>query len=84
VCNRRLDIIYQLHGVQFEWDEEKARSNLAAHGVTLEEAAEVFFDPFYQEGDASTELGSVSGGGAIMLPPGSSTSPAIYHVRPMT
>jgi uncharacterized DUF497 family protein len=43
-----MDIIYQLQGVEFEWDAEKARSNIANHGVTFEEAAEVFFDPFYQ------------------------------------
>ena len=55
VYNRRMDISYQLQGVEFEWDEEKARSNIADHGVTFEEAAEVFFDPFYQGGDASTE-----------------------------
>jgi uncharacterized protein len=55
VYNRRMDIIYQLQGVEFEWDAEKARSNIASHGVTFEEAAEVFFDPFYQGGDASTE-----------------------------
>jgi len=55
VYNRRMDIIYHLQGVEFEWDEEKARSNIADHGVTFEEAAEVFFDPFYQGGDASTE-----------------------------
>ena len=48
-----MDIIYQLQGVEFEWDEEKARSNIANHGVTFEEAAEVFFDPFYQSGDAT-------------------------------
>ena len=28
---------------------------MADHGVTFAEAAEVFFDPFYQGGDASTE-----------------------------
>ena len=55
VYNRRMDIIYQLQGVEFAWDEEKARSNIANHGVMFEEAAEVFFDPFYQGGDASTE-----------------------------
>ena len=43
-----MDITYQLQGVEFVWDEEKARSNIANHGVTFEEAAEVFFDPFYQ------------------------------------
>ncbi|WP_254034909.1 BrnT family toxin [Planktothrix agardhii] len=32
----------------------KAESNLEKHGVSFEEAAEVFFDPFYQEGDATS------------------------------
>ena len=41
--------------LEFEWDEGKARDNVEKHGVTFEEAAEIFFDPFYQEGDASTE-----------------------------
>jgi uncharacterized protein len=50
-----MDRIYQLQGVEFEWDESKARDNLEKHGVTFEEAAEIFFDPFYQKGDASTE-----------------------------
>jgi uncharacterized DUF497 family protein len=48
-----MDIIYQLQGVKFEWDENKARSNIEKHGVTFEEAAEAFFDPFYQWGDTS-------------------------------
>jgi uncharacterized DUF497 family protein len=30
----------------FEWDEEKAKSNEAKHGVTFEEAKTVFNDPF--------------------------------------
>ena len=29
----------------FEWDEEKARSNKAKHGVTFPEAASAFADP---------------------------------------
>ena len=29
----------------FEWDAEKAASNLAKHGVTFEEATTVFLDP---------------------------------------
>jgi uncharacterized DUF497 family protein len=48
-----LDIIFQLQGIEFEWDETKARSNVEKHGITFEEATEVFFDPFYQGGDAS-------------------------------
>lgn len=49
-----MDIAYRLQGVTFEWDEEKARSNVDKHGVTFEEAAEAFFDPFSQGGDASS------------------------------
>ena len=50
-----MEITYQLQGFLFEWDENKARVNLEKHGVAFEEAAETFFDPFYQVGDASTE-----------------------------
>ncbi len=31
-------------GLRFEWDEEKAKRNLAKHGVSFEEAATVFGD----------------------------------------
>ncbi|AUS99977.1 hypothetical protein CLI64_06030 [Nostoc sp. CENA543] len=48
-----MDIVYRLQGVEFEWDSNKARSNIEKHGVTFEEATEVFFDPFYQTGDAN-------------------------------
>ena len=30
---------------EFEWDTEKAESNLQKHGVSFEEAATAFFDP---------------------------------------
>jgi len=48
-----MDIVYRLQDTEFEWDENKASGNIQKHGVTFEEAAEVFFDPFYQTGDAS-------------------------------
>jgi len=48
----RMDTIYRLQGLEFEWDENKARRNVEEHGVTFEKAAEAFFDPFYQMGDA--------------------------------
>ena len=48
-----MNVVYRLQGVEFEWDTNKAQINLEKHGVTFEEAAEVFFDPFYQEGDAT-------------------------------
>ncbi len=33
--------------MRFEWDEEKSISNLQKHGVSFEEAKEVFEDPFH-------------------------------------
>ena len=33
-----------LHG-EFEWDDVKAESNVQKHGITFEEATEVFKDP---------------------------------------
>jgi len=33
--------------VDYEWDQEKAASNLEKHGVAFEEAATVFDDPLY-------------------------------------
>jgi uncharacterized DUF497 family protein len=48
-----MNVIYRLQGVEFEWDDQKAQRNVEKHGVTFEEAAEVFFDPFYQYGDAT-------------------------------
>lgn len=32
--------------ITFEWDESKAASNVRKHGVTFEEAAETFYDPY--------------------------------------
>lgn len=32
--------------LQFEWDDDKAASNLEKHGVSFEEATTVFRDPF--------------------------------------
>ena len=50
-----MDIEYQLQDIWFQWDENKAQSNVQKHHVHFEEAAEVFFDPFHQTGDASTD-----------------------------
>ncbi len=50
-----MDIVYRLQGMEFEWDENKAAANVQKHGVTFEEAAETFFDPFFQTGDASAD-----------------------------
>lgn len=50
-----MDIVYRLQGIEFRWDESKAAINVQKHGIAFEEAAEVFFDPFHQTGDASTD-----------------------------
>jgi len=36
--------------LRFEWDPEKASDNLSKHGVSFEEAATVFRDPFSATG----------------------------------
>jgi uncharacterized DUF497 family protein len=50
-----MDIVFQFQDVEFEWDQEKARANVEKHGIMFEEAAEAFFDPFYQEGASTSE-----------------------------
>ena len=35
--------------LHFEWDEEKAEANYAKHGVSFEDAVEVFLDPYRLE-----------------------------------
>lgn len=50
-----MDVFCSFQGTTFEWDADRAKGNLQKHGVTFEEAAEAFFDPFSQTGDASVE-----------------------------
>ena len=33
----------------FEWDEDKARANFAKHGISFEEATQIFADPYFFE-----------------------------------
>lgn len=43
-----------LNGITFVWDDEKAKNNPGKHdGITFQQAAEVFFDPFIVVVDAS-------------------------------
>lgn len=37
--------------MKFEWDSPKAAANLVKHGVTFDEATEVFYDPNVLEGE---------------------------------
>ena len=50
-----MDKTFELQGIEFEWDKEKYAVNLWKHNVKFEEAAEVFFDPENQFGDASVK-----------------------------
>ena len=55
----------------FEWNPDKARSNIRKHGVTFEEATKVFNDPMaltiFDEGESSNDeyrwvtLGQIKG-----------------------
>jgi uncharacterized DUF497 family protein len=40
-------------GREFEWDEPKARQNLAKHGVRFDIAVQVFSDPDWVDSDVS-------------------------------
>lgn len=49
-----MDVHFVLNGITFVWHEEKARNNLGKHdGITFQQAAEAFFDPFLKIVDAS-------------------------------
>ncbi len=41
-----MKIDYSLQRIRFEWDNQKAATNLRKHGIAFENACEVFFDPF--------------------------------------
>jgi len=49
----RMDVEFELRGVLFRWDSEKAARNVQEHGIPFEQAAQVFFDPFVRYLDAS-------------------------------
>ena len=49
-----MNVYFVLNGITFVWDDEKARINPSNHiGITFQQAAEIFFDPFLIVVDAS-------------------------------
>lgn len=48
-----MDIKFVQHGLRFVANRNKAHSNLRKQGVSFEQAAEAFFDPFLKIIDAS-------------------------------
>ena len=48
-----MDIRHELNGTTFVWNLKKAAANPGKHdGITFEQAATVFFDPFFRLVDA--------------------------------
>jgi uncharacterized protein len=53
-----MNVSFLLNGITFAWDEEKARINPINHdGITFEQAATAFFDPFLLMPVATTKQG---------------------------
>jgi uncharacterized protein len=49
-----MNVYFVLNGITFTWDNEKAWHNPSKHdGVTFQQAAEAFFDPFLVIVDAN-------------------------------
>ena len=49
-----MDVVFVLQGIVFTWNANNARTNPLRHdGITFEQAAEAFFDPFLKVVDAS-------------------------------
>ena len=49
-----MDVYFVLNGITFVWNNEKAWNNPRKHeGITFQQAAEAFFDPFLVVVDAS-------------------------------
>jgi uncharacterized DUF497 family protein len=50
-----MDVSWTFNEITFEWDDSKADANLRKHGVTFEEAVDVFFDASALRGDAAVD-----------------------------
>ena len=51
---KNMNVSFVLNGITFYWNDEKARINPLNHdGITFQQAAEAFFDPFLVLVDAS-------------------------------
>jgi uncharacterized protein len=51
-----MNVTFVLNGITFSWDDEKAQINPVNHGgITFQQAAEAFFDPFLVVVDADRQ-----------------------------
>lgn len=53
--------------MKFEWDENKAASNLSKHGVSFEEAKTVFDDPDHSEDEERYLIVGESNRGRLLI-----------------
>lgn len=54
-----MNVKYSLHNIVFEWDSQKAVTNLRKHSMTFELACDAFFDPFIYYLDDETRDGEL-------------------------
>ena len=47
--------IFKLDGITFVCNRAKAKNNVEKHGISFQQAASAFFDPFLRVVDASTD-----------------------------
>jgi uncharacterized protein len=51
-----MNVTFVLNGITFSWDDKKAKINPINHdGITFQQAAEAFFDPFLVVVDADRQ-----------------------------
>ncbi|MGL4622830.1 MAG: BrnT family toxin [Chroococcidiopsis sp.] len=43
--------------MEFEWDDQKNKANVAKHGISFEEATEIFDYPMYETVDSRADYG---------------------------
>ena len=48
-----MDIEYEMRGIRFRWNADKAKRNAEKHGIVFEQAVQIFFDPFVRYEDSS-------------------------------
>ena len=49
-----MNVYFIINSITFVWDDEKAQTNRSKHdGITFQQAAEAFFDPFLVVVDAT-------------------------------
>ena len=59
---------FELNGIGFVWDDDKARRNAAKHGMHFEQAAEAFFEVMSTMPQLATQRSSLATGSRQSLP----------------